>query len=881
MWAGINSDWAALTSIDEWVASVADFVGMPTASVALGCGSFERVARTASTLDELCTAYKATCNELSRRLALHPENFFDSEPLDAAASRLSTWLRDGNGLDAWLAYTSAAARARSLALGPLVDAMTSGRLPPTGAVAALELEYSNATLEALRARHDELRHFDGDEHDNEVLRFRMLDCDRIRIARDEVLEARRDFVPDPSMSVLDEEFARRRGHKTIRGLMRTAGKAIQQLKPVMMMSPLSVAQFLEPGALDFDVLIIDEASQVLPVDALGAIARSKQIVVVGDEMQMPPTRFFSALVSDESEFEMSEEFEVNDAESILGLCEARGVFSTMLRWHYRSKHESLISVSNRRFYDNCLYTVPSPLLGKCEFGLHFRHIPNSSYERGTSGTNPEEARIVAEAVMMHARRSPNLSLGVATFSMKQRQAILERLEILRRESPETEGFFLPHGREPFFVKNLENVQGDERDVIFISVCYGRDSRGVLTMNFGPLNQQGGDRRLNVLITRARRRCEVFSQLRASDLNGVSNGALQAFQTFLEYAEAGGTDRLAATPNMVCQPVIEAIVNSLQAKGFDVRRNIGESGLFVDLGIIDPSFPDQYLLGIEIDGASYAAMKSTRDRDRLQYEILCGNGWNIHRVWTPAWVAHPALEFEKILRAIEACRIALEDRARTTRATAHVESAEGKSRRQEAPDVSTGDVVVPYAEAIFSVPNDLPLGTFPPILLAIHVATLVAQEGPIHRSLIVTRMRALWGAKRTSAQMRETVSSAINIAVNAGEIASADFDFFEIPGHRPVLRNRSMLAPNGMVGLIPPSEVRAAVHHALSDGVPASEEHLHAVVGQLLGVSAREVTRADIGAAVAALLRQNLVRREGAGILRSASVPPAPEAGARS
>jgi hypothetical protein len=189
--------------------------------------------------------------------------------------------------------------------------------------------------------------------------------------------------------------------------------------------------------------------------------------------------------------------------------------------------------------------------------------------------------------------------------------------------------------------------------------------------------------------------------------------------------------------------------------------------------------------------------------------------------------------------------------------------------------------VPYAEAIFSVPNDLPLGTFPPILLAIHVATLVAQEGPIHRSLIVTRMRALWGAKRTSAQMRETVSSAINIAVNAGEIASADFDFFEIPGHRPVLRNRSMLAPNGMVGLIPPSEVRAAVHHALSDGVPASEEHLHAVVGQLLGVSAREVTRADIGAAVAALLRQNLVRREGAGILRSASVPPAPEAGARS
>jgi superfamily I DNA and/or RNA helicase len=272
--------------------------------------------------------------------------------------------------------------------------------------------------------------------------------------------------------------------------MLKAGVAIQALKPVMMMSPLSVAQFLIPGKQKFDLLVMDEASQIQPVDAIGAIARCKQVVVVGDERQLPPTRFFAKMTESAANDDDDEVSQVADIESVLGLFVARGLPQRMLRWHYRSRHQSLIAVSNSQFYENKLFIVPSPYTQEAGMGLQFHHIPDGVFESGGKGTNTIEAKAVAKAIMEHAHKYPEQSLGVATFSVSQRKAIQDELELLRRLNPILEEFFNAHPSEPFFVKNLENVQGDERDVIMISVGYARNTQGYMAMRFGPLGSEG-------------------------------------------------------------------------------------------------------------------------------------------------------------------------------------------------------------------------------------------------------------------------------------------------------------------------------------------------------------------------------------------------------
>jgi superfamily I DNA and/or RNA helicase len=349
------------------------------------------------------------------------------------------------------------------------------------------------------------------------------------------------------MAVIYREIAKKKRHLPIRKLLHEAGHALQAIKLVFMMSPISIAQFLAPGTLEFDLLVMDEASQVTPEDALGAIARAKQIVVVGDSKQLPPTRFFTKMLGDEAFSEDDEITNTGDVESILKLCESKGLPQRMLRWHYRNRHQSLIAVSNREFYDNELYVIPSPESISPDYGLHFRFIGDGVFDRGGKASNQLEARAVAQAVIEHARQVPDKSLGVGTFSVAQRDAVLNELELMRRANSGLEKFFAS-GKvesvksEPFFVKNLENIQGDERDVIFISVGYGKDQSGFMAMNFGPLSLEGGERRLNVLITRARERCEVFSSITADDINtdrasAVGARALKNFPTLCKNRSA--------------------------------------------------------------------------------------------------------------------------------------------------------------------------------------------------------------------------------------------------------------------------------------------------------------------------------------------------------
>ena len=463
---------------------------------------------------------------------------------------------------------------------------------------------------------------------------------------------------------LQKEMAKKRQHIPIRQLMDKAGRAVQRLKPIFMMSPLSIAMFLPPQSLTFDLVIFDEASQVRPVDAFGAILRGRQTVVVGDSHQLPPTIFFETVAGEtkSGEEEIQESGGAGEqgrgaepplslpsfsSESILDLFLAQNAPERMLRWHYRSQHESLIAVSNREFYERQLVIFPSPDAAREEVGLVYHHLPQTTYDRGGTRTNVQEAMAVAMAVIQHAQQQPHLTLGVVAFSSSQREAIEEEVERLRRQYDAAESFFQAHPIEPFFVKNLENVQGDERDVILISVGYGRSADGRLSMNFGPLNQVGGERRLNVLITRARRRCEIFANLTADDIDLTRTEAVgvAALKTYLAYAQTGQLAELAPTMWANRSPLVEVVATALRERGYTVDQPLNE---MVDLAVQDAKRPSRYHLGLQLDGGR---PPSARDRERIQPQVLRSLGWRFYRLWGSRWWQDAAAELEHLINTM--------------------------------------------------------------------------------------------------------------------------------------------------------------------------------------------------------------------------------------
>ena len=634
------------------------------------------------------------------------------------------------------------------------------------------------------------------------------------------------------MGVLRREFEKRRRHLPIRQLMERAGNAVQAIKPVFMMSPLSIANYLAPGSVKFDLVIFDEASQVKPVDAFGAILRAGQAVVVGDSEQLPPSNFFDSAArgSDDEDDNITA-----DIESILGLFAAQGAPDRMLRWHYRSRHESLIAVSNQEFYGNSLVIFPSPDAGRQDVGLKYRHLPEAAYDRGGSSTNKEEALAVAEAAMEHARTSPQLTLGVAAFSMAQAVAIREQIEQQRRRDPGCEGFFSAHPHEPFFVKNLETVQGDERDVMFISVGYGRDSEGRLDMNFGPLNWDGGERRLNVLITRARRRCEVFTNLTAEDIDlGRSDArGVQALKTYLAYAQHGATDDPGRVNGDADVPFEDIVSSALLSLGYDVQHRVGSAGFFIDLAVMDPEQTGRYLLGIECDGATYHSSRYARDRDRLRQQVLVGLGWRIHRVWSTDWFRNPERELNRLVEAIEG--------AKSSKVVDEVAPDDDSSiERENAAATATGtmqdegDIAEYLLVALNMSPGDRELHALPTPVLASWVAEVVHVESPVHVGEVGRRIADTAGV-RLSRRLYEALASAMDYAGDSSEVRRQGDFLWRSDMESPVLRDRSNLAgASRKLDLVAPEEIALAVERVVAGSYGIHRQDVPKAAVRLLG-----------------------------------------------
>jgi very-short-patch-repair endonuclease len=514
--------------------------------------------------------------------------------------------------------------------------------------------------------------FEGSRHSKIVQDYAQLDKQYMLLHRQDIaykLSLR--SIPDgksqgprkswTELSLIKNEIAKQMRHIPIRQLMLRAFKATRCLKPCFMMSPISVAQFLPTNSTQFDIVVMDEASQLKPEDAMGVIARGKQLIVVGDTKQLPPSSFFDRSMNSSLEVDDEPENEIlsDEFESILE--QASGIFTPArrLKWHYRSQHESLIAFSNSEFYDNELILFPTAKAKSEELGIKHVFVEDGVYE---ASRNVNEARAIVKAIIQHAQDKPHESLGVVAMNSSQKDLIEELILNEAKDNPflakfiteeETVASKTLHVRESFFVKNLENVQGDERDVIFISVTYGKDKDGSFHHRFGPINHKNGYRRLNVLFSRSKKRMHIFCSFHSGLLSGASSAGAQALKKFLVFSETGILkDHDNITGKLPDSPFEYSVMRALKNLGYDVVPQVGVAGYFIDLAIRDPRNPNSFLLAVECDGATYHSSKSARDRDRLRQQNLENLGWKVHRIWSTDWFKNDKRELKLLQQKID-------------------------------------------------------------------------------------------------------------------------------------------------------------------------------------------------------------------------------------
>jgi very-short-patch-repair endonuclease len=770
----------------------------------------------------------------------------DSELLEV---RLEAWLAGMDSYDGWHRLATAGRQTSELGLDELRERLADGRLGPDEARGVFEFAHAEAVWERLRGDTPELGLLDGAERAANVESFKRLDQQLQGLASQEAALKHFEALPVGSagqVGIVRGECNKKRRHMPLRKLLDKAGEAVATIKPVFLMSPLSVAQFLRPGGLTFDLLLIDEASQVRPADAMGAILRSRRVVVVGDQKQLPPTSFFDRQVGGEDEVDYEDiadlqAAQVGDMESILSLCDSRAMAGLMLRWHYRSMHPSLIDVSNHEFYGDGLVCPPSPEPPRQNFGLSFVHV-DGEYGRGRKRDNPKEADAVAREVLRHAREEPERTLGVVALSVAQRDTIRDRVEYMRTQHPELDAFCREAGEEPFFVKNLENVQGDERDVIFISIGYGRDASGYMAQSFGPVSASGGERRLNVLFTRARQTCRVFSSIRHGDirLDATRHEGPRVLKRFLKYAETGELDVPLISDREMDSPFEEAVAQALQEHGYAVAAQVGSAGFRIDLAVRDPDDEGRFLLAVECDGARYHSSRWARERDRLRQAVLEDKGWTFHRIWSTDWFYNRGVELRKLLDAVE--------KARSSRGAQSLETGRGaapapgprverepRSVEPELPRVVYREASHRIAEAQAIELHEAPLAT-----LAEHVVRIVEVEAPVHVEEVARRMSRLWGYRRAGRRIQDSVVNAAAAAVRSGRLqycGSAASRFLEMTGSGPpTVRDRSAVGSPTLrkVEMISPGEIRTAILEAVERNVGITVAECSIEVARALG-----------------------------------------------
>lgn len=672
LYNGIFSDWDLIRKSLDWAILFKNIVAKVNAS--------ERFIKSVCENGEFiqqCIQSKAKLKDLEQDISFDYEwfisNFDRAEAFNAInfknlVERFSSCANGLSLLEEWIDYNSARTKCVEYGLGDFIRAVEEHNISVQNICAIFKKRFFRLWLDAVLPEYPAVLNFRRRAQEKLINEFDGLDKMQFEIAKARIkgklinslpsLEHFTDGVDE--ISILKRECKKQRKIMPIRRLFKAIPNLLLTLKPCLMMSPLSVSLFLETESYKFDIVIFDEASQVCTENAIGAISRAKQVVIAGDSKQLPPTNFFQTAVSEgDFDIDADEEDEYDDSnayESILD--EANMLPELTLRWHYRSRHESLIAFSNAKIYKNSLITYPSNIEKAANNGVEYIYVPNGFYDRGGKKGNVIEANKIADLVFKHFKEQPNRSLGVIAFGEVQQQAIETVIRERRLKRPEYEPFFIEDKEEAFFVKNLENVQGDERDTIIFSIGYAKDNVGVFRMNFGPLSKAGGERRLNVAITRAKFNVKLVGSILPPDIDieKISSEGPKLLRAYIDFA-INGTDVLdrEITETDIVEhdsPFEEAVYNFLDRKGYRLATQVGCSGYRIDMAVKHPSISGIYVLGIECDGAAYHSARTARERDRLRQDVLEHMGWKLYRIWSTDWIKDPRSEEAKLLEAVE-------------------------------------------------------------------------------------------------------------------------------------------------------------------------------------------------------------------------------------
>ncbi|GAB5461026.1 DUF4011 domain-containing protein [Hoeflea alexandrii] len=663
---------------------------LPGVTAVLRGGKSMKLAEALSALDEAITVAKDQVQELADLAQINLESGFAD--IEESIGWLESAATDRDGLIAHARLAAADLRNQEAGLSSIVGELRKDNS---------ELPAITAVVEALVARFlarqaygqygDSLKLYSGLSLANLRKNLSSLDKKILVLSKEKLkyelaaaanppagngIGNKRDYT---QMSLVFSETEKKKRFIPVRDLMTRAGEAILELKPCWMMSPQAVAQYVPKGRIKFDLCIIDEASQMPPEDAIGALYRSEQAAIVGDLNQLPPTNFFQKMLDDDVEEDDATEAVIE--ESVLEMAKQTFRPSRRLRWHYRSRHSGLIRFSNEIIYRGDLVVFPSPDETRSDMGVSLFPV-QGGYRKSL---NTVEAQVVIEKALQLMRDQPNRSLGIVTLNKAQADYLRELFDNEALPGSKAAQDYVDHWNtandslEPFFIKNLENVQGDERDVIFISTVYGPEKPGgPVAQRFGPINGVAGQRRLNVLFSRAKEQIITFSSMTAGDITASenSNKGVWMLKRWLEYAATG---RLASGETTEREPDSDFerhVMEQVRAIGFEPVPQVGVSGYFIDIGVRHPEWPHGFLLGIECDGATYHSGRSARDRDRLREEILMGLGWHLHRIWSTDWFANPRREAE-VLRSVISERLE-EAKARVARNTVEAAKALAKT-----------------------------------------------------------------------------------------------------------------------------------------------------------------------------------------------------------
>ena len=891
--AKLGTDWRATS--EEAVSAlepVADFEWNPVAeretgeaierlAAAIRLNGFAYVRKVGETLHPLDAAEMRAAAEGAEKLASRPGflrgvfAFFAGigkrkveGPFAESLDRARAAIGESRGVIRYRETRSAVCGKIGTALA---DAVENGLCKPERTVEEFDRAFAEKTLDEILASTPELASFAGLAQDERVALYRQLDGRQTELARKMVFAKlaeslpRRRSGPCPEgteLGMIKRECEKKSRQKAVRTMLKESRTLLPTLKPCFLMSPLSVAQYLPVDAPPFDLVVFDEASQIPVWDAIGVIARGKQLIVVGDPKQMPPTSFFQKGDVEDEDDEPDEEM-IADQESILDECLVAGVAATYLNWHYRSRHESLITFSNEHYYENRLFTFPAAA-DSPRLGVKFMFVPDGRFEKTGSGAGSRVNRVEAQALVDYVcgeMKKPGYKprrVGIVTFSISQQRLIQTLLDERRAADRKLEERLPEDGPDAYFVKNLENVQGDESNVILFSVGYAPDENGRFTMNFGPLNLTGGERRLNVAVTRAKEQVVVFSSIHGSQIDLERTKAVGAshLKAFLDYAEKGGGVAQAAAGAASGEAFGDVVAAFLREKGYEVDRDVGCSNYRIDVAVRDPADPKRHLLGIECDGPAYAGQRTAHDREVNRTGVLKGLGWHMCRVWSMDWAYDRARAEERLLERIDMARKGIDEPepklpARRVEDNAP-QTAAGTAAPHGAPAGRDG-VPPPSASAVpvthgpykvwktsaryqsASMKDDAAIGK-----IKRQMEEIIKVEGPIYESVLFRRVCKVWNVVRMTESVTQRLLASrpsIGFVTKHG-----DARVFWAPGQKPETW-RAYREPGAdeasrrSIDEIPPEELANAMRGIVDDlGGSCPQDALYRETVKVFGIA---------------------------------------------